>query len=378
MTEELLKEYERRMALIDGLIDQNDLDAVLFISTSVMTHQLCVKFMTGYSLITRTAFIFKKKGELPFLIVPTVGQQYNAQKISWLPEENVLCGGLELAAEKMKELGKARPRIGRYEPDEVTVAMNRALEALPAEYVDLTKQFTEARACKSEYELACIRETGEVAAASFEYVVRHIAPGVTENDLIGGAEGFLRAHGAQETLILTRSLKPHTFITRPTAVEVKADGMFIYSAEVGGANNYWTQLVRPIFMSRDAEPEAYEILQVAKKAEAAGVAAFVPGNTISDVAAAVEKVVEECGCKTGVWAGHGMGIDLGDGVNIGVPNHMKIVPNMILTLHPSVIGANDGLLYGNTWMSTEKDGAVCMTPQYKDVHFIDELRELVK
>lgn len=378
MKEALLKEYERRMAMMDMLMDQNNLDAILFISTSVMTHQLCVKFLTGYTLITRTAFIFKKKGELPFLIVPTVGQQYNAQKATWLPEENVLCGGLELAAEKMKELGKACPRIGRYEPDEVTVALNRALQALPAEYVDLTTQFTEARANKSAYELDCIRETGEVAAASFEYVVRNIAPGVTENDLIGGAEGFLRAHGAQETLILTRSLKPHTFITRPTEVKVEADGMFIYSAEVGGANGYWTQLVRPIFMSRDAQPEAQEILAVAKKAEAAGAAAFVPGNTISDVAAEVERVITECGCKTGVWAGHGMGIDLGDGVNIGVPNHMKIVPNMILTLHPSVIGKNDGLLYGNTWMSTEKDGAVCMTPQYKDIHFIDELKELVK
>lgn len=378
MSAELLKEYERRMAMIDTLMDQNDLDAVLFISTAVMSRQLCVKFMTGYTLITRTAFVYKKKGELPFLIVPTVGQQYNAQKATWLPEENVLCGGIELAAEKIDALGKPRPRIGRYEPEEVTVALNRSLEAISAEYVDLTDQFTNARANKSEYELECIRETSRVAAASFEYIVRNIAPGKTEQELIGGAEGFLRAHGAQETLILTRSLKPHTFITRPTSVQVKEDGLFVYSAEVGGENGYWTQLVRPIFMCRGAEPDAYEVLQVIKEAEAAGAAAFVPGNTISDVAAAVEKVVIENGCKTGVWSGHGMGIDLGDGVSIGVPNKMKIVPNMILTLHPSVIGKNDGLLYGNTWMSTEHDGAVCLSPQYKDVHYLEDLKELIK
>ncbi len=377
MNPELLKDYERRMKMMDALMDQNDLDAILFISTSNLTRQLCVKFLTGYTLITRTSYVFKRKGELPFLIVATVGQQFHARQATWLPEENVLSGGIELAAGMIGAIGKTRPRIGCYEPGETTVAQDRVLQSVSAEYVDLTEQFTEARANKSAYEIDCIRETSRIAAESFVYIVRNIAPGKTERELIGGAEGFLRAHGAQETLILTRSQKPHTFITRPSGVRIEEKGMFIYSAEVGGENGYWTQLVRPIFMRRDAEPEAYEILQVIKKAEAAGAAAFVPGNTISDVAAAVEKVVAESGCKTGIWAGHGMGIDLGDGVDIGVPNHMKIVPNMVLTLHPSVIGATDGLLYGNTWMSTEKDGAVCLTPQYKDVHYLDELKALI-
>ncbi len=65
------------------------------------------------------------------------------------------------------------------------------------------------------------------------------------------------------------------------------------------------------------------------------------------MAAAAEQVVAESGCKTGIWAGHGMGTELDDGVDIGVPNHMKIVPNMVLTL------------------------------QYKDVHYLDELKALI-
>ena len=82
MNEILLKEYERRMVLIDELIDENDLDAVFFISTSAQTRQVPVKYMTGYTLITRSAYIFKKKGEMPYLVVPTVGQQYNAQMVT--------------------------------------------------------------------------------------------------------------------------------------------------------------------------------------------------------------------------------------------------------------------------------------------------------
>ena len=34
---------------------------------------------------------------------------------------------------------------------------------------------------------------------------------------------------------------------------------------------------------------------------------------------------------------------------------MEIVPNMIITLHPSITGASDGLLYGNTFLTTGGD-----------------------
>lgn len=100
------------------------------------------------------------------------------------------------------------------------------------------------------------------------------------------------------------------------------------------------------------------------------------GNTVADVAKAVEKVVAQNGCKTGVWSGHGMGHDLGDGVDIGNMNEMEIVPNMVLTLHPSVLSDKDGFLFGNTWLATP-NGAELLSPQYYNVHELEELKELV-
>lgn len=46
---------------------------------------------------------------------------------------------------------------------------------------------------------------------SFEWVLKHIRPGVTEQEIVGGAEGFLRARGAEDSLVLIRAGKPHTF-----------------------------------------------------------------------------------------------------------------------------------------------------------------------
>ena len=101
------------------------------------------------------------------------------------------------------------------------------------------------------------------------------------------------------------------------------------------------------------------------------------GNRVCDVARAIEDVVAKYGLRMGVWSGHGMGADLGDGVDVGVSNTMEIVPNMILTLHPSVQSDSDGLLYGNTWLATE-DGPENLTPDYAECCFIDELRTLIR
>ena len=67
-----------------------------------------------------------------------------------------------------------------------------------------------------------------------------------------------------------------------------------------------------------------------------------------------------------------MGADLGDGIDIGAPNKMELVPNMVLTLHPSVVGKNDGLLYGNTYIVTE-NGAVNLTPDYYSNCYLEDL-----
>ena len=72
-----------------------------------------------------------------------------------------------------------------------------------------------------------------------------------------------------------------------------------------------------------------------------------------------------------------MGHDLGDGGDIGNMNDMEIVPNMILTLHPSVLSDKDGFLFGNTWRATP-NGAELLTPQYYNEYEIDELKELVR
>ena len=353
MTEAMITaEYQRRVKLINDLMELKGLDAVLLTSTAMQTTQLCVKFFSNYMLSTRRAYIFCAKGDEPYLILPTVGQQYNAQKTTWLPEENVLCGDM-LAIVDKKLAG--HKNAGWYLPDELPVSIYRHLTGHSINWVDITEDFTKARANKSQYEIEMTRETSRLCAESFKHVLSLLRPGVTEEELIGAAEGYLRANGASDSLVLTRSQKPHTYITRAQPVPIREDGVFVYSAEVSGRGGYWSQMVRPVFMTEDAQPEARKVFGAGKVAEAAGLELLRPGFRICDVGERIEKVVRDFGFGTGVWCGHGMGPDLGDAVDFGSGNSMEIVPNMIITLHPSISSSNDGLLYGNTFLTTEGD-----------------------
>ena len=73
-----------------------------------------------------------------------------------------------------------------------------------------------------------------------------------------------------------------------------------------------------------------------------------------------------------------MGIDLGDGYNIGESNKMEIVPDMILTFHPSLLNKNgEGVLYADTYVSTAGE-ARCLTDKYRESPYLEDLKKLVK
>lgn len=375
--EQMSAECNRRVQLLQNIIDENGLDALFFTSTAQQTCTLAVKYIANYAIPTRRAFIFMKSGETPKLLVATAGQQYHAKQLSWLPEECILSGDMMGNAESLiRGLGKDQPKIGTYETGEMPINVWQKLQKMNAELVDVTDAFIKARQNKSEYERICLKEASKVAVDSFKWVVRNLEPGKSEQEIVGGAEGYIRANGGTDSLVLIRAKKPHTFIARATDEPICAENVFVYSVEMAGLGGYWTQCIRPVFLSRGTQPEALRVLNVVKEAEAAGVAKFVPGNRLCDVAIAIEEVVAKHGCSMGVWSGHGMGVDLGDAVDLGRSNTMEIVPNMVLTIHPSVVGDGDGLLYGNTWISTEGTPE-CLTPGFEDCIYLDELKAAV-
>ena len=378
-TEERTAERDRRLALLNELMEETDVAAMVCHSTGGMAYQAEVKFMTDLYTPCNRLYSYMKKGEMPYTFAGRPDGHAGMCKKTFLPKENVIFtkDDLGLIVKWINELPGEHPRVGVPSLPYIPLVMWDRLKQSKAEIVDISDAFTEKKAPKSEYELSLLKYSCDLAVESFEEVVKFIKPGKTELEIIGMAEGFLRSRGALQLLVLCRSEMPHPYIGTPTTKKVEPDDIFVYSCEIAGPYGYWTQIIRPIFLSRDSYKDTYDALQVTKEALEAGKEKFRPGNCIGDVAEAVEALVAKRHCTTGIWAGHGMGIDLGDGIAIARDNKMEIKPNMILTMHPSVLNDVDGVLYSDTFMSTEGE-AVNLTDKYTGSPYYEDLIKEIK
>lgn len=374
-----IAERQRRMAILDKLMAENNLDAIVCHGNGAMAFQADVKFMTD--LVTPCGRIYSMmvRGEQPFAILSRPDSGFHAKLNTFLDEDHVIIEPDMIGeiCDRIAKLPGERPRVGVPTLDEYPKLMTDALLKTKAEIVDITDAFVVAKAPKAPYEIQLIKEASDLSLDVFEEVIKFIKPGRTEKEVIGFAEGYLRAHGAEDLLILCRGEYPHAFINRPTFRKIGPEDIFVFSVEIAGVYGYWTQIIRPIFMSKNSYKKTYDILCQVKEAINAGVEKFKPGNRICDIAEAITNVANKYNLSEGIWSGHSMGIDLGDGYNIGKPNKMEIVPNMILTFHPSLLDKNgEGVLYADTFVSTEKD-AVCLTDKYRDTPYLEDLIKLI-
>jgi len=373
-------ERQRRMALLDKLMADNNLEAIVCHGNGAMAFQADVKFMTDLMTPCGRMYSMMVKGQQPVAIVGRPDSGFHAKLKTFLDEDHVIIEG-DMMGELCKRIAALpgdRPRVGVPSLEEYPKFMVDTLFKTKAEIVDITDAFVTAKAPKAPYELQLIKEASDLSISVFEEVVKFIEPGKTEQEVIGFAEGYLRAHGAEDLLILCRGQYPHAFINRPTARKIGEDDVFVFSVEIAGVHGYWTQIIRPIFLSKKAYQDTYEVLCQCKEAISAGAELFRPGNRICDIASAITKVANKYNLSEGIWSGHSMGIDLGDGYNIGEPNKMEIVPNMILTFHPSLLNKDgEGVLYADTYVSTE-GAPINLTNKYTDSPYLEDLRQLIK
>ena len=378
LSEEVLHEKEIRLKKIDKMMADLGLDAILCTSTSQMSYQVHVKYIAKMTLQTRRAFVFKEIDKEPALFLPMSVSKDTFYNRSWIEKENLYLGNmLPNVLACIEKLPQQKPRIGWATPDEIPHDIYNVLTGTKAEFVDITKEFTIVRANKSEYEIKMTQLSSDLAVASFEDLIRRIEVGKTEIELLGGAIGFLAEHGAEEQLLLAQSKKPFSFIKMPQDVPLTETDIFVYSAEFGGPGGYWTQLIRPIFMDKKTHLDAYEIWKAVLEAEQAAVDVMHPGNRVCDIHFAIEAVINKYGMRMSYWAGHGMGADLGDGVDIGPENNMIIVPNMVLTLQPSIDSDTNSILYGNTFLSRETGEAINLTGKYMDTPYYEDLYNMI-
>jgi methionyl aminopeptidase len=212
-----------------------------------------------------------------------------------------------------------------------------------------------------------------------------VRPGVSTLELDKIAETVIRDHGAVPTFLnyapghhppfpgtITASINNELVHGIPSATRILKEGDIIsldtaclYQGFVGDA---------AFTMGVGTIPAAVQrLITACEKALEAAIAASVPGNHISDVARATERVAAQHGYSVArEYTGHGVGRRMheapsvpnwwpsGKYLRLAGTSDVLIQPGMTYAIEPMLIaGRNDLIELDDKWTVATKDGSLC-------------------
>ena len=222
---------------------------------------------------------------------------------------------------------------------------------------------------RSKDELRHMRAAGRVVAEMHEKIRSAIRPGVTTADLDaigrdviasrGATSNFLGYHGFPAVICAS----PNDVIVHGIPGPIVLHEGDIISVDCGAVVEGWHGDAAFTAGVGDISTEAARLISVTEASLAAGIAAMVEGNTLGDIGAAVQAVVEKAGFSVvRDYVGHGIGRAMHESPevpNYGSPGKGgKLKRGMTLAVEPMVtIGEAETFLTEDGWTVLSADGS---------------------
>lgn len=224
---------------------------------------------------------------------------------------------------------------------------------------------------KSSQEIEKMRRAGQIVREVLELVRNKVKPGATTYDLEKAAEARLRELGVKAAFkgyhgypcVLCTSVNSEVVHGIPSPKRVLRQGDIVsvdFGAVVDGFYGD-SAITVPVGEIGD---DAARLLRVTEESLKAGIAAVKPGNTLGDVGAAVQGVVEREGFSVvRDFVGHGIGSQMHEDPQ--VPNFgqrgqgLRLKPGMVIAIEPMVnAGKPDVMVLEDGWTAVAKDGSM--------------------
>jgi Xaa-Pro aminopeptidase len=207
-------------------------------------------------------------------------------------------------------------------------------------FVDATSFVDDIKAIKSPEEIALIRRAAAVQDAGFDAVLKHLAPGKRDHEIMAEAQYCLELNGSEEQLIMAGStpmgvtapmFKRH-FMNR----RIQKGDQFTVMLEANGPGGFYTELARSCVVGK-ASSELKEAFEVAKEAQARTLKLLKPGAVPGEIVTAHNDFLRKCGypMEHRLFA-HGQGYDLVERPAIREDEPMLIQAGMNITVHPII------------------------------------------
>ncbi|MGJ3649203.1 type I methionyl aminopeptidase [Sphingomonas sp. GlSt437] len=214
---------------------------------------------------------------------------------------------------------------------------------------------------------AGMRAAGQLAAETLDMLVPHVVPGVTTAALDDLVRDFILARGAVPATIGYRGYEHSCCISINHVVchgipgdKALKDGDIV-NIDVTPLLNGWHGDSSRMFLVGDVPIKAKRLVEVTYEAMMLGIEQARPGNTMGDVAHAIQSFAERH--RYGVvrdFCGHGVGRlfhDAPEVVHVGRPGTgPELRPGMFFTIEPMInIGRADVKVLDDGWTAVTRD-----------------------
>lgn len=224
--------------------------------------------------------------------------------------------------------------------------------------------------CKSTAEIEKMRRSGHIVREVLEHVRGLVAPGVSTMDLERAAEKKIEEAGAKPAFkgyfdypcVLCTSINQEIVHGIPSEKRVLKAGDIV-SIDCGVVlDGYYGDAAITVPVVEVSE-ELQKLLEVTEASLYRGIEAARVGNTVGDVGAAVQELVEANGFSVvREFVGHGIGTRLHEEPqvpNFGTRGHgARLREGMVLAIEPMVNFGKPGTrLLSDKWTAVTEDGS---------------------
>ena len=224
--------------------------------------------------------------------------------------------------------------------------------------------------CKSSVELEKMRRSGRIVRQVLDSVKTLVRPGVTTMDLEEAAEARIRELGAKPAFkgyydypcVLCTSVNHEIVHGIPSRKRVLQDGDIV-SIDCGVVlDGYYGDAAITVPVEK-VDEKLLKLLDVTERSLYRGIEAARIGNTVGDVGAAVQELVEANGFSVvREFVGHGIGTRLHEDPqvpNYGVRGHgARLREGMVIAIEPMVNAGNPGArVLDDNWTAVTTDGS---------------------
>ncbi len=216
-----------------------------------------------------------------------------------------------------------------------------------------------------------MRRSGHIVRQVLEAVKQEVAPGKSTMDLERVAERKIKELGAKPAFkgyydypcVLCTSVNDEIVHGIPSERRMLKKGDIV-SIDCGVVlDGFYGDSAITVPVGDDVSPDLQKLLEVTRESLERGIKAAQIGNTVGDVGAAVQQLVEANGFSVvREFVGHGIGTKLHEDPqvpNYGTPGHgARLRDGMVLAIEPMVnAGRPETRLLNDKWTAVTEDGS---------------------